>query len=282
MIRLTKGNLLQADVEALVNTVNTVGVMGKGIALQFKEKFQENYKLYKKASEENQIQTGKVFIVPTNRMDGIKWIINFPTKKHWRNPSKLEYIESGLDDLVRKVKELNIKSIAMPPLGCGNGGLDWDIVKPVIIEKLQDLPDVNVLIFEPSEIAYDQKLEKAKAKPKLTPTRALILYLMKSYSQLEYSLTVLETQKLVYFLSRLGDEELIKIQFQKHYYGPYAAVLNHVLYDIDGFYISGMKYKDVKTFDLLEILDKNYTEVEEYILLHSTDAQKKELKPFYL
>lgn len=278
MIQLTKGNLLQANVEALVNTVNTVGVMGKGIALQFKEKFEENYKLYKKAAEGEKIHTGEVFIVPSNRMDGIKWIINFPTKKHWRNPSKLEYIETGLNDLIIRINELDIKSIAMPPLGCGNGGLDWSVVKDLIIEKFKILPEVNVLLYEPSNIAYDETLEKANAKPKLTPTRALILYLMRSYAQFGYSLTVLETQKLVYFLSRLGEDELAKIQFQKHVYGPYAPVLNHVLYDIDGFYIKGMKYKDVKTFDYLEVLDKNYFEVVEFVTSYSTNIQKKRIE----
>lgn len=277
MIQLTKGNLLQADVEALVNTVNTIGVMGKGIALQFKEKFDENYKLYKKAAEEKRIKTGEVFIVPTNRMDKIKWIINFPTKKHWRNPSKLEYIELGLNDLIKKIKELNIKSIAMPPLGCGNGGLDWNVVKQIIEERFEMLPDVRVVLYEPSNTAYDVT-ENAKTKPKLTPTRALILYLMKSYAQFDYSLTVLETQKLVYFLGRLGEDELAKIQFQKHHYGPYAAILNHVLYDIDGFYITGMKYKDVKTFDYLEVLDKYYSEVEAYIETHSTNTQKERIQ----
>jgi hypothetical protein len=143
---------------------------------------------------------------------------------------------------------LKIASIAIPPLGCGNGGLNWHEVKPIIIKKMSDLSDVNVIVFEPSDIAYEEKNEKSKVKsnPKLTPTRALILYLMKSYAQFEYSLTILETQKLVYFLNRFGEEELQKIKFEKHFYGPYAAILNHVLYDIDGFYITGMKFKDVK------------------------------------
>ncbi len=267
---------MQADVEALVNTVNTVGVMGKGIALQFKEKFDENYKLYRKAAEDNQIKTGKVFIIPTNRMDGVKWIINFPTKKHWRNPSKLEYIIEGLDDLIERIKTLDIRSLAMPPLGCGNGGLEWETVKPIIIEKFKSLPEVEVVLFEPSQLAYAENKERTKKeKPRLTPTRALILYVMKAYSRLEYSLTVLETQKLVYFLSRLGDEELSKIEFQKHHYGPYAAVLNHVLYDIEGFYITGMKFKDVKTFDPLQVQEENYKDVEDFILNHATESQKE-------
>jgi O-acetyl-ADP-ribose deacetylase (regulator of RNase III) len=282
MIRYTTGNLLQANVEALVNTVNTVGVMGKGIALQFKEKFSENYKLYKKAADAKQLNTGKMFIVPTGRMDGIKWIINFPTKKHWRYPSKIEFITDGLDDMLNVIAEKNIKSIALPPLGCGNGGLEWEIVKPIIEQKLSRLPDVEFIVFEPSDIAYDNKLKKEKAKPRLTPTRAMILYLMKSYSQLEYSLTVLETQKLVYFLNRFGEEEIKKIDFQKYIYGPYADKLNHVLYDMDGFYIEGMKYKDVKTFDSLQVMATHYAEVEEYININATDSQKSRIETLLL
>ncbi|RXK83769.1 type II toxin-antitoxin system antitoxin DNA ADP-ribosyl glycohydrolase DarG [Filimonas effusa] len=278
MIRYTTGNLLQADVEALVNTVNTVGVMGKGIALQFKERFPENYKLYKQAAAEKKLDTGKMFMVPTSRMDGVKWIINFPTKKHWRHPSKLTYVEEGLDDLIEQIKKADIKSIAIPPLGCGNGGLDWNIVKQLIEEKLSSLTGVDIVVYEPSEAAYETKEEKTKAKPRLTPTRAIILYLMNYYSQLQYSLTVLETQKLVYFLNRLGDEDAQKIEFQKHIYGPYAPKLNHVLYDIDGFYISGMKYKDVKTFDELKVLDTHFGEVEEFISVHSTDTQKQRIE----
>jgi O-acetyl-ADP-ribose deacetylase (regulator of RNase III)/uncharacterized protein YwgA len=275
MIRFTKGNLLQSNVEALINTVNTVGVMGKGIALQFKDKFPENFRLYKRASENHEVEIGKVFVTPTNRMDGVKWIINFPTKKHWRYPSKIEYIEQGLEDLAYQIHEKNIKSIAIPPLGCGNGGLDWPVVKDLIIAKLSELADVEILVFEPSDLAYTQPIEKSKPKPKLTLTRALILYVMKGYAQFEYSLTVLETQKLVYFLNRLGDEDLGKISFEKRKYGPYSQVLSHVLYDIDGYYISGMKFKEAKTFDPLTVLDEHYPEVNSFINEHATFSQQK-------
>lgn len=275
MLTYTTGNLLAANTEALVNTVNTVGVMGKGIALQFKERFPENYKLYKIAAEAGELQTGKMFVVPTHRMDGVKWIINFPTKKHWRSPSKREYIEQGLDDLVIAIKKHKIKSIALPPLGCGNGGLNWADVKPLIAEKLSALPGVEVVIFEPSDGAYNETVKKDKAKPKLTPTRAIILFLMKSYAQFQYSLTVLETQKLVYFLKRLGDEDAGRIHFQKGLYGPYAPILNHVLYDMDGVYIAGMKYKEAKTFDPLQLLSTHLKEVEEFVNDNTTVSQKE-------
>jgi O-acetyl-ADP-ribose deacetylase (regulator of RNase III) len=124
------GNLLEFKTDALVNTVNCVGIMGKGIALQFKKKFPENFKQYERACRSGEVQLGKMFIVPTNNLSEPHYIINFPTKDHWRNPSRLESIATGLQDLVAQVKKLNIKSIAIPPLGCGNGGLEWSEVRP--------------------------------------------------------------------------------------------------------------------------------------------------------
>lgn len=149
MIQYTKGNLLHANVEALVNAVNTVGVMGKGIALQFKETFPENFKAYKKACDEKLLETGHNLIVPVSGENSVKWIINFPTKQHWRNPSKMEYITTGLDDLVKVMEEYNIQSVALPALGCGLGGLDWEQVKSVIEEKLGHLHQVEIVIYEP-------------------------------------------------------------------------------------------------------------------------------------
>ncbi|MDQ0109847.1 O-acetyl-ADP-ribose deacetylase (regulator of RNase III) [Chitinophaga terrae (ex Kim and Jung 2007)] len=149
MIKFTTGDLLLAPAEALVNAVNTAGVMGKGIALQFKKRFPQNYNLYKQAAEAGQLETGKNFVVQNPTTDPVKWIINFPTKKHWRSPSELEYVVAGLDDLRNVIKDLKIKSIALPALGCGNGGLDWNIVKPILENKLECLVEVEILIYEP-------------------------------------------------------------------------------------------------------------------------------------
>jgi O-acetyl-ADP-ribose deacetylase (regulator of RNase III) len=149
MIKFTTGDLLLAPAEALVNAVNTAGVMGKGIALQFKKRFPQNYNLYKQAAEAGQLETGKNFVVQNPTTDPVKWIINFPTKKHWRSPSQLEYVVAGLDDLRNVIKDLKIKSIALPALGCGNGGLDWNTVKPILENKLGSLKEVEILIYEP-------------------------------------------------------------------------------------------------------------------------------------
>lgn len=149
MITYTKGNLLDADVEVLVNAVNTVGVMGKGIALMFKQRFPKNMQEYVVACKAGQVQIGQMFATRTDATTGAKWIVNFPTKQHWRGYSQMAWIEEGLQDLRRFIIENDIKSIAIPPLGAGLGGLSWHDVKPRIIEALQDLTDVNIVIFEP-------------------------------------------------------------------------------------------------------------------------------------
>src|SRR5690606_23173423 len=125
MISYVVGNILDSHAEALVNTVNTDGVMGKGIALQFKKEFPSNYKEYREAWKNKQIGIGRLLVSKDSNLNlGEKAIINFPTKTSWRKPSEYEYIEKGLDHLVRLIHENGIKSIAIPPLGAGNGGLE--------------------------------------------------------------------------------------------------------------------------------------------------------------
>jgi O-acetyl-ADP-ribose deacetylase (regulator of RNase III) len=151
MIEKSRGNLLEAPAEALVNTVNTVGVMGKGIALQFRQAYPEMYRAYEKACKDGEVRLGEVQTFDLGGLAGSpRWLINFPTKGHWRAASRLADIETGLVDLVAKIRKLNIRSIAVPPLGCGNGGLDWKVVRPLIENAFADLPDVRVLLFEPA------------------------------------------------------------------------------------------------------------------------------------
>src|SRR5205823_3756315 len=145
MISFTKGNLLESGTDAVVNTVNTVGIMGKGIALMFKEAFPANFREYEAACKRGSVRTGEMFVTERPSMLGApRWIINFPTKQHWRGKARLEWIKAGLEDLRRVIRENNIRSIALPPLGCGNGGLDWRVVRPLVEEALCDLQDVDI------------------------------------------------------------------------------------------------------------------------------------------
>lgn len=149
MIRYTTGNLLEAQADALVNTVNELGVMGKGIALQVKQAFPEAARDYMDAGKRGEVRVGHVLVTATQALSGPQWIIHFPTKRHWRRPSRMEWVRDGLVDLKRVIIEFGLNSVAVPPLGCGNGGLDWSDVGPLIEEELGDLKGVDVLVFEP-------------------------------------------------------------------------------------------------------------------------------------
>ncbi|HEX7706704.1 MAG TPA: macro domain-containing protein, partial [Thermoanaerobaculia bacterium] len=216
MIRYVTGNLLDAGTEAVVNTVNTVGVMGKGVALMFKEAYPENFRRYAAAVAEGEVQTGKMFVSESAALHGPKWIINFPTKQHWRGKSRMEWIENGLDDLVRVIRENTIRSIAIPPLGCGQGGLDWRDVRPLIEEKLGAIENVDVVVYEPTA-AY-QNVTKQGGVEKLTPARALIAEMIRRYWILGIECTLLEVQKLAYFLEReiefAGQPNPLRLQFK--------------------------------------------------------------------
>ncbi|MDA8226267.1 MAG: macro domain-containing protein [Desulfitobacterium hafniense] len=250
MIEYVKGNLLEADAEALVNTVNCVGVMGKGIALQFKQAFPQNFQQYEKACKAEHVQPGKMFVVETNSFINPKFIINFPTKRHWKGKSKIEDIDSGLNALVEVVKRLDIKSIAIPPLGCGNGGLDWKLVRPRIEAAFKELHSIRVFVYEPVGSPSPEKIKIGTERPHLTKARALFISLMDQYSIPGYRLTLLEVQKLAYFLQVVG--EPLRLNFSKGLYGPYADNLNHVLQRLEGHFIrgygDGTRGKDVQVF----------------------------------
>jgi len=234
-----QGNLLTADVDALVNPVNTVGVMGKGLALQFKKAFPENFAAYERACRAGEVETGRMHIV--QRLTPPRLLINFPTKQHWRLPSKLEYVRDGLQDLVEQVRRLEVRSIAIPPLGCGNGGLDWADVRPLIVAAFEALPDVRVLLFEPSEGATkpEDVIDRRKT-PAMTPGRAAILALMRRYvaTEYEYRLSLIEVQKLAYFLQVAGED--LRLQYKAHFYGPYADELRKALRNMEGHYTRGV------------------------------------------
>lgn len=243
MIEYTQGNLLEADVEALVNTVNTVGVMGKGIALMFKEAFPENLAAYEAACQRQEVVTGRMFVTEQEALLGPRWIINFPTKQHWRARTRMEWIDAGLEDLKRVIHERGIRSIALPPLGCGNGGLNWDDVKPRIEAALGELDDVRVLVFEPTP--QYQNVAKRSGVEKLTPARALMAELVRRYWVLGIECSLLEVQKLAWLLEHRilahGLEDPLLLEFQPHRYGPYSDRLRHLLNGLDGSYLHSEK-----------------------------------------
>ena len=237
MIEISKGNLLESEAEALVNTVNCMGFMGKGIALQFKQAFPENFEAYSRACADALVQPGRMFIFETRSMIEPKWIINFPTKRHWKGNSRMEDIDSGLSALVADVARLGIKSIAVPPLGCGLGGLDWCDVRPRIERAFASLPSVKVLLFAPTGAPAAKAMLVRTKKANMTHARALFIKLMQQYSGMAYRLTLLEVQKLAYFLQEAG--EPLKLKYTAGLYGPYAENLNQVLKTIEGHFTRG-------------------------------------------
>lgn len=268
MIHYLQGNLLEADVEALVNTVNTVGVMGKGIALMFKDRFPNNMQEYAKACKAGEVVTGKMFVTQTGELMGPQWIVNFPTKQHWRAKSKMEWVEDGLSDLRRFISENQIKSIAIPPLGAGNGGLDWEDVKPKVEQALADLTDVEILVFEPT--SKYQNVAKKSGIEKLTPARAMVAELVRRYWILGMECSLLEIQKLAWFLQRVveaqGLKNELKLSFEAHNYGPYANNLNHLLNALDGSYLtSDKRIPDCDPLDVIAFNDIKKKKVEVYL-----------------
>ncbi len=223
-IAFKNGDMFREPVQALVNTVNCVGVMGKGVALEFKRRWPANFNVYRKLCDAKALSPGKMFVFDRGALveDGPRYLVNFPTKVHWRSKSELSYVEDGLDDLMRVIAEHGIKSIALPPLGCGNGGLDWADVKPLIENKLGSLDSVKVIVFSPK--GELDAPEHVSAPFGMTFERAILL---KSLNELEPyfdgSFDRISLQKIPYFLQMLGVN--FRLSFAKNLHGPYAEVL---------------------------------------------------------
>lgn len=269
MINLSKGDLLQSDAEAVINTVNTVGVMGKGIALQFKKAYPNNFVAYKKACDNREIQPGRVFVYDLHGLTNPRYIVNFPTKRHWRGNSKMEDIDSGLTSLVSEVKRLGIRSVAVPPLGCGLGGLPWSDVFARMEVAFQELPDVTWMVYSPEGAPEPKEMLNRTRRPNMTKGRAAVLGLMNRYlvPGFAYSISLLEVQKLVYFLTVAG-EHLNQVEFKRHHYGPYADVLRHVLEKMDGHFIYGYGDGNNTPETPIELDKGSALEAERYLQSH--------------
>jgi O-acetyl-ADP-ribose deacetylase (regulator of RNase III)/uncharacterized protein YwgA len=215
------GDMFQERAEAIVNTVNCVGVMGKGVALEFKRRWPDNFKVYKRLCDKKQLRPGKVYVHQDGDMltGGRRFLINFPTKDHWRAKSKMEFIDAGLDDFIDQVLKLQIKSVAMPPLGCGNGGLDWREVKALMTEKLTPVQDVDFIVFAPHN-----EVQLQAGGMKITFERAVLLKALNELAvYFDGCLTRITMQKIAYFLQELGVG--FGLEFKRNEFGPYSAAL---------------------------------------------------------
>jgi O-acetyl-ADP-ribose deacetylase (regulator of RNase III) len=275
-MNFVKGNILDSDAQALVNTVNTVGVMGKGIALQFKERFPDNFKLYRKACNEGVVQVGKMFVTRDRDLNGEKIIINFPTKKEWYKKSQYTYIDEGLKDLANVIQNMKIRSVAIPPLGCGNGGLNWEKIKELIEKHLGNLVGVELFVFVPNPgVKKILQSQGVKREPKLTPARAMLLFSLFRYEKFGEYASLFVANKLAYFLQLTG--EPLRLKFKSHFFGPYSNEVGKVLYTLNGKYLTGMEQYEAKPFATLSLNYDVYPEIEEYIQKNLNFEQKERL-----
>jgi len=275
MVKYTQGNLLESDAEAVVNTVNTVGIMGKGIALMFKKQFPLNFKDYARACNDGEVRIGKMFVTENKELSGPRWIINFPTKIHWRDKTRIEWIEEGLKDIIRVIREKKIRSIAIPPLGCGNGGLDWNNVCPLIESALEELDDVSAVVYEPT--SKYQNVTRRTDIEKLTPARALVAEMVRRYCLLGIDCSILEIQKLGWFLERgvrrFRVPNPLKFKFQANKYGPYSHNLAKLLDRLDGSYLRcDKRIADAGPLDLVWFNEVKRDRVQTY--LNSGEGKK--------
>lgn len=262
MMKYIKGNILESSAQALVNTVNTVGIMGKGIALQFKKAFPSNYKAYVEACKMNDIKIGKLFVYKDgNMLSGQKIIINFPTKTDWRKPSEYEYIEKGLTHLIEIINQYNIKSLAIPPLGAGNGGLEWEKVKKILDEKLRNV-DFDVFIYEPTK-QIKEYLKKERVK--LTKARALLLYVLFDLVKNGEYVSEFSSEKVCYFLQMFGAGKYFKLKYTPNFYGPYSGKVRYILNVLNGSYIMGYSDMNKKPFEPLTLLSDGYDTVKKFV-----------------
>lgn len=279
MIEYLIGNLLNADTEALVNTVNTGGVMGKGVALQFKEKYPLNFKRYADACKKGEVTIGKMLVVRDSTLEGEKIIVNFPTKTEFYRKSQYRFIEEGLQDLVRVIAEYNIKSIALPPLGCGYGGLKWEKVK-ALIEQYLGSSTSRIVVYEPNDQVKEVlKKEAEKKDVSLTAARAMLLYALFRYEQSGEIANVFAANKIAYFLQESG--EPMRLHFVPHHFGPYDQRVEKVLYALNGTYLTGLEQMSAKPFEPLQLNYDKAGEVREYVERKLSDKQRERLNSVF-
>jgi O-acetyl-ADP-ribose deacetylase (regulator of RNase III) len=268
MIEYCTGDILKADAEALVNTVNCVGIMGRGIALQFKNAFPENFRAYAAACRRDELRPGRMFVFETRTFTNPKYIINFPTKRHWRGNSRLEDIEAGLVALAQEIRGRNIRSIAIPPLGSGLGGLNWKDVRERIDAALRGFNDVDVVVFEPSGPPELKAITRSREAPRMTPGRAALVELIYRYlgGLMDPFVTLLEVHKLLYFMQEAG--EPLRLRYVQALYGPYAENLRNVLTRVEGHLVSGYADGGDNPEKQLELVPRAVEDAEHFLRDH--------------
>lgn len=274
MIKFVTGNILESSAECLINTVNCEGYMGKGIAYQFKQKYPLNNVDYVKACKNKELIIGKLHYY----YEGGKLIVNFPTKDKWRAKSKMEYVEKGLRELVILIEKLSIKSIAIPPLGCGNGGLSWGEVKPVLLNYMEKFSEsMEILIYEPSQ--------NYKATIKVAPQLSVShLVLMKIKMNNTKKFSALRLQKTAYFTNLFMEEHYFR--FEKHRFGPYAHsidILSKTIKEFQSYYktkdtseaysIAKKELISKKTEEKLNDIEPSLNRAIEYVNTIETDKE---------
>ena len=234
----------------------------------FKDRFPGNFEAYVRACTAGQVRLGEMYVTENKELFGPRWIINFPTKTHWRVKTKIEWIEEGLKDLVRTIVERNIRSIAVPPLGCGNGGLDWREVGPLIASALQDVEGLNAIVYEPT--SRYQNVTRRKGVENLTPARALVAEMVRRYCLLGIDCSILEVQKLGWFLERgvrrFRVADPLQFKFQADRYGPYSHNLTKLLDSLDGSYLRcDKRLADAEPLDLIWFNEEKHDRLGVYL-----------------
>lgn len=276
MFEFKTGDILAEDADALVNTVNCVGVMGRGIALQFKNAYPQNFKAYAAACKRKEVQPGSMFVFETDELTNPRYIINFPTKRHWRGKSRMEDVDAGLLALRRVIRKMGIRSVAIPPLGTGLGGLDWYDVRSRIEKSLRTCSDLKIVIFEPHDVPEPLQMARQRHAPNMTPGRAALVGLMDRYlgGLLDPFLTLLEVHELMYFMKATGEPSLKRLRVVKGPYGPYAENLTHVLREVEGHFILGYRDGGDAPDKQLELIPDGIAGASRFLEEHATTRKR--------
>lgn len=276
MIEYKIGDIFDESAEALVNSVNCVGVMGRGIARQFKSAFPENYEAYRAACALGDVRPGQMFVFERTGLGNPRYVVNFPTKRHWRSKSKLADIIAGLGALADEIKRRKIRSIALPALASDLGGLEWSTVRPHIEAALGDLDDVRITVFEPSSVPADGRRNPSKPAPPMTPASAVLIGLIDRYLQglLDPFVTLLEVHKLMYFMQEAG--EPLKLDFVKESHGPYATNLRHLMRRLEHHYLTGYRDGGDDPHKQIELIPGAIEDAQRFLDEHAVTRERFE------